>query len=131
MKGLLLSALVISSASCAFVNAGTDVSGEWIITQERDFRGDPGVPVECTFAQDRAQLTVRCGAAQKSNEMKGEIRGSTVTWGIEKTGIPPMTEDRLSLMYRAEIDEAGTHLKGVWRLTSSVLNEKGNFEGVR
>ena len=126
MKGLLLSLLVISSPSCVSVKAGSDVSGEWIITQERDFRGNAGVPVECALTQERTRLTVRCGG-----EMTGEVRDRIMTWGFEKTGIPPMIEDRLILTYHAELDEAGTAMRGVWRLTSSVLNEQGHFEAVR
>jgi hypothetical protein len=131
MKLLLLGWIVISSASCASVTAITDLSGKWLIKQDRDLRGNPGVAVECTFTQERATLTVRCGDAGNSAGMKGEIRDRIVTWGLEKTGIAPVTDDRLTLVYRAEIDEAGTKMNGVWRLTSSVLNEKGNFEAVR
>ena len=131
MKHLLLSLLVLSSAGCTSVNATADVSGNWVVKQERDFYGNAGVPNECTFTQQRSQLTVKCGTA--NTEMKGEVRGRTVTWGYEKMyeGIPPMTEDRLILTYRAESNETGTTLKGTWRLTSSVLEEKGHFEAQR
>ena len=70
-------------------------------------------------------LTVKCGTG---TEMKGTVRGRKVTWGFEKTGMPPMTEDRVVVTYTAEVSESGTELKGTWRLTSGVSDEKGNVE---
>jgi hypothetical protein len=107
------------------MSASSNVSGHWIFKADRDFRGNAAVPVECSLAQLRSELTVTCGTG---TEMKGKVSGRELTWGFEKSGIPPMTDDVVVLAYTAEINEAGTGLKGTWRLTSSVLDEKGEFE---
>ena len=39
-----------------------------------------------------------------------------------------MLEDRLILSYSGELNVSGTTVKGMWRLTSSVLDGKGTFE---
>lgn len=44
--------------------------------QDRDFRGNPGVPVECTFKQQRDEFTVTCGAS--GGAMKGRLSGRNV-----------------------------------------------------
>jgi hypothetical protein len=102
-----------------------DVSGRWNLKMDPDYRGNPGPWFECVFKQQGEQLTVKCGKA----EMKGQVHGRTVTWGFEKTGIPPALEDRVVATHTAELNESGTGLKGTWRLTSSVLNEKGAIQG--
>jgi hypothetical protein len=125
LKHPILVALVVASNTSI---TATDLSGQWTLRLDPDFRGNPGVPADCTFKQRGDDLTVKCGTG---GEMKGTVRGSKVTWGAEKTGIPPMTEDRLVLTFTADVNEAVTTLKGTWRLTSGVLDKKGDFEARR
>jgi hypothetical protein len=122
VKHFLLSLLFISSASCTSIDAAEDVSGPWILQMERDFRDNPGPPVECTFKQRRSQLTVKCGTGV---EMKGEVSGHKLTWGIETT----VDGDRLVLTYSGDLNTSGTKVKGIWRIKSSTLDKKGNFGG--
>jgi hypothetical protein len=95
---------------------------------QRDFRGNPGVPVDCAFRQRRAELAVKCGTGA---EMKGTVRGRDATWGFEKTGIPPLREDRMVVTFTGTLRAQGTGLGGTWHMTSSVLHEGGKFEAVR
>ena len=90
-----------------------------------DFKGNRGQQVDCSFKQQGADLTVKCGTGI---EMKGKVSGRKVTWGFEKRDIPPMTEDRMVLTLTAEANESGTELKGTWRATSGVMDKKGNVE---
>jgi hypothetical protein len=123
----------VAIAGTVSLPADTDMSGKWLVKQDRDFRGNPAVAVECTFRQKGTLLSVRCGpnAMKGSNEMKGEVHGRKITWGLEKTGIPPMLEDRLVLRYAAESNKSANALKGTWTLKSSVLDERGTFEATR
>jgi hypothetical protein len=122
MKRSLLGVLFFVSFGCYQTarSEPVEVSGRWVVQQDRDFRGNPGVPVECSFTQKRRDLSVACGHGP---EMKGSWRNATVSWGIEKA----VDEDRVVLLYTGELSDAGT-IKGSWRLTSSVLDEKGTFE---
>lgn len=125
MKHFILALLLIVPAGCTPVSAVADAAGRWTVTQDRDFKGNLGVPIECTVNQQHTDFAIRCGTGM---EMKGRIVGRHVTFGIQRTGIPPMVEDRLVLAYRGEIGESGTTMRGDWRLTSSVLDLKGTFE---
>ena len=87
MKYSILAVLAI--AGCTSITAADDISGQWTVKMERDPRGNPGRPVDCSFKQQGTELTVKCTAA---GEMKGTVRGRKVTWGFELTGIPPMTK---------------------------------------
>ena len=120
MQQFFLSLLVISSVSSTPADAAEDVSGPWILQMERDFRGDPGPPVECTFTQRRSQLTVKCGTGVAMN---GEIDGRKVTWGFETT----VDNDRIVVTYSGEFNTSATEVKGMWRIKSSVLDQTGNF----
>ena len=119
MKAFTLVVVLVASSLSIAVE---DVSGQWTLRMDPDFRGNPGPPVECTFKQKGTELTVKCGSGA---EMKGTVRGRTVTWGYEKTGIPPMTEDRLVVTHTTEINDSGTELKGTWRVTSGVMDKSG------
>jgi hypothetical protein len=90
-----------------------------------DFRGNQGPPVECSFKQQGTDLTVKCGTG---GEMKGKVSGRRVTWGFEKAANPPATDDRMVVTHTAEVNETGTELKGTWRLTSGLIDRKGNVE---
>ena len=126
LKRLVLGLIVASTSVTA-----ADLAGQWTLNMDRDFRGNPAVPVECTFERQRTDLTVKCGTANGIGEMKGEVRGRKVKWGLEMTGIPPVLEDRLVLTYSGELNDSETTVKGTWRLTSSVLDEKGTFEATK
>ena len=124
MKFVLFTLIATLCVGCA----PRDVSGTWILKTDRDFRGNPGVPVELIFAQRGRELTVSSG---KGRPLTGKISGSKITWGLEKTGIPPLVDDVLVLTYAGVIDTTGNEVNGTWRLSSSVLDEKGHFEGRR
>ena len=126
MKRFVIGLVLAGSTSAT----PTDLSGAWTLKMDRDFRGNPGAPVECTFRQQSTQLVVKCGTS-RAGELKGEVRRGKVTWGFEKTGLPPLFEDRLVLSYSGEMNVFGTRVKGTWRLTSSVLDETGTFEASR
>jgi hypothetical protein len=121
MNGFVLAALVVASTPAT----AADLSGQWTLRMGPDFRGNPGPPVDCSFKQERAVVTVKCGTGI---EMKGTVKGRKLTWGFEKTGTPPMLEDRVIVVYNADVNDSGTELKGTWRLTSGVLDKKGDFE---
>ena len=99
--------------------AAPNVSGRWILKMEPDFRGNPGIPVECIFKQREAALTVKCGTG---GEMKGEVRERELIWGFEKTGILPMLEDRVVVTYRAEVKDSASIkvIKGTVKRPASV-----------
>ena len=63
--------------------------------------------------------------------MKGKVSGSKARWGFTGPGAHPMPQDPLVVTYDANVNDSGASLKGTWRLTSSVVNEKGNFEAIR
>ena len=115
---------VVVLAGTIWLRADADLSGRWVVKQDRDYRGHPGVAVECSFTQKGTRLTVRCGSG---SEMLGEVRGRKVTWGFEKT----IEKDRVVLSYAAESNTAATSLEGTWTLKSSVLDERGTFEATR
>jgi len=125
MKRFVLSVLVAVSAGCYGTAAVEDVSGRWALKQDRDFWGNAGTAVECTFKQNGTDLTVQCGGG---TEMNGQWRRGRLSWGGVKTGAHPMPQDRIVLTYTAELSERGRTMTGTWKLTSSVLNEKGTFE---
>jgi hypothetical protein len=121
--------LLISSLACTSITAAADVSGQWVLKQDRDFRGNAAMPVDCTLTQQGSELTFKFN--QGRAEFKGQVRGRKVSWRYEMTGISPMTEDRLVLTYSGELNASGTKIDGTWRLISSVFDEKGNFVAER
>lgn len=123
MKRALPGVLVVVSFGCYQTarSEPVDVSGRWLVQQDRDFRGNAGVPTQCTFTQKRTELSVTCGSG---TEMKGGWRDAIVSWGVEST----VSDDRVVMFYSGELDDAGRTIKGTWKLTSSVLDEKGTFE---
>lgn len=106
----VLGVLVI--AGCTSSTAADNTTGQWTLSMDVDLRGNPSPPVDCTFEQKGSELTVKCGTGI---EMKGTIRGRVATWGFERTGVPPMTEDRMVVTHTADVNEAGNELKGTWR----------------
>ena len=66
---LLLLALLATGSSST--TAARDISGVWLIKQDRSFDGKPHGGVECTFKQLGVELSVTCGG-----EMKGNVRGA-------------------------------------------------------
>jgi hypothetical protein len=93
-----------------------------------DFKGGRSV-VECDLKQAGEAFTIKCGAT--GEEMQGTVSGAKATWSFSRTGVHPLPADRLVLTYTGAVSDAGASLKGTWRLTSSVVNEKGNFEARR
>lgn len=125
MNRALFCLVVISFAGCTSVGATpTDVSGQWILQMERDFRDNPGPPVECTFKQRRNQLAVKCGTGV---EMNGEISGRKLSWGFEIA----VDDDRVTVSYIGELNTSGTSLTGTWQLRSSTLDKTGSFNAHR
>ena len=118
-------ALLFTVSCTSLPAAPVDLSGQWTLTMEPDFKGGQQ-RVECVLQQQGEEFTIKCGAS--GEEMKGRVSGSSVTWSFSKTGVHPMPQDRLVLSCDASLRDAGTSLKGTWRLMSSVVNEKGNFE---
>jgi hypothetical protein len=127
MRRSILTLPLVVSLGCNPVGAAADLSGQWVVKQERDFRGNPGVPYECAFTQEGDELTVKCGTDPKAGNYKGHVRGRTMTWNIAKDFFDGVTDDRIVITYTADVDESGTRASGMWTLTSSILNEKGNF----
>ena len=119
---------LLFAVACSSLPAPADLSGQWTLTMDPDFKGRRTV-VECDLKQRREEFTIKCGAT--GQEMQGKVSGSQVTWGFTKSSVHPMPEDRLVLTYAADVKDSGASLKGTWRLTSSVVNEKGNFEAKR
>jgi hypothetical protein len=129
MPRYMLTLPLFVSLGCYSIAAPSDVSGQWIIKQERDFRGNDVAPYECTFKQSGRGLTVKCGKDPKTIEYKGYVRDRSMTWRFETDwSDEDGTKDRIAISYTADIDESGTTAKGIWRLTSSVLDERGKFE---
>jgi len=62
MKTAVVYGLIVLSAASA---GEGDLSGRWVISQDRDFRGNRATPGECTFTQRREALTVRCSAPDR------------------------------------------------------------------
>ena len=126
--GTLLLALLLAAACTSRAAAPADLSGQWTLTMDPDFKGGRTV-VECDLKQQGDEFTIKCGAT--GQEMKGKVSGSKVTWGFTGSGAHPMPQDRIVLTYSADANDAGAVLTGTWRLTSSVVNEKGRFEATR
>lgn len=70
MKHLILLALVVASTASIVTRA--DLSGQWTLRMDPDFTSNQGPPVDCTFMQQGADLTVKCGTG---SEMKGKVHG--------------------------------------------------------
>src|SRR5690349_7187021 len=98
MKSLVLFGLTFLSGA---VTSQHDISGRWIVSQDRDFRGNHGKPADCAFTQQHETLTVRCSAA---GQMTGQVNGTRVTWGVEMNDISPDTRDQLTLTYSGALN---------------------------
>jgi len=105
--------------------APADLSGQWTLTMDPDFKGSRSV-VECDLQQQGEEFTIKCGAT--GLEMKGKVTGSKATWSFAGSGAYPMPQDRVVLTYTGDVDDSGASLTGTWRVTSSVVNESGRFE---
>jgi hypothetical protein len=106
--------------------ATQDLSGQWSFTVERDpALGISGAAVECAMRQRRSELTLKC--EKRSDEIRGELRGRTVLFRLEKTGIPPMVKDVVVATHTGELNESGTRITGVLTIVSSVLDVKLKF----
>ena len=127
MKTAFLVSLVLLSTTSMNERG---VSGQWVVSQDRDFRGNRGKPTECTFQQQHDALAVRCTAA---GAMTGEVHGTQVTWGADRTDIPPIVKDHLFLKYSGELNGSRDTIKGKWSLKSQVsgIDERGTFEAKR
>jgi hypothetical protein len=127
MKVAVLVGLILLSAAS---RSQRDLSGRWVVSQDRDFRGNRGKPADCTFTQQRVALTVRCNAA---GAMTGEVHGAQVTWSVDMTDIRPVARDHVILTYAGRLNEAKDIIDGTWSLRSrlSGLDERGTFEAKR
>ena len=90
-----------------------------------DFKGNRGQQVDCSFKQQGADLTVKCGTGI---EMKGKVSGRKVTWGFEKRDISRLTEDRHGSYAHRRGERVGYGVERDWRATSGVMDKKGNVE---
>jgi hypothetical protein len=127
MKTAVLFGIVLLSAS---PSNQQNISGRWVVTQDRDFRGNRGRPADCAFTQRRQALTVRCSAA---GQMTGQVNGTHVTWSIDMTDIPPVVKDHVILTYSGALNGAGDTIEGSWTLRSrqSEIDERGTFQARR
>jgi hypothetical protein len=127
MKVAVLVGLVLLSA-CS--RSPRDLSGQWVVSQDRDVRGNLGKPADCTFAQQLDTLTVRCSAA---GVMTGQVHGMQVTWSVDMTNIPPIRRDHVILAYSGSVNGATDTIDGTWSIRSrlSGLDERGTFEAKR
>lgn len=107
-----------------------DLSGQWLVTQDRDFRGNRGKPADCAFTQRHEALTVRCGAA---GQITGHVHGTQVSWSVDMTNIPPDVSDHLILTYSGALNGAKDTIAGKWTLKSRPpgVDESGTFEAKR
>ena len=107
-----------------------DLSGQWVVTQDRDFRGNRGKPADCAFTQRQETLTVRCSAA---GQMTGHVHGTQVAWSVDMTNVPPDVRDHVILTYSGALNGRRDTIAGKWTLKSRLSNidESGAFEAKR
>jgi hypothetical protein len=127
MKAAILFGLIVLSGTSV---SQRDLSGRWVVIQDRDFSGNRGTPAECTFTQQRDVLSVRCSAA---GHLTGQVKGSQVAWSADMTNIPPVLTDHVILTYSGEVSRSSDTITGTWALKSrrSGLDEYGTFEATR
>jgi hypothetical protein len=109
-------------AACAGEGA-TDLSGEWTLTMDPDFRGQRAVTT-CMLKQHGNTLTVRCGAG---SVMNGSVKDQKVEWGFS----PPAGEQYPAARWFGELDREATSLTGTWRLTLAGGDTEGKFSATR
>jgi hypothetical protein len=128
MKYVIFALMLVVTAGCVSMAAPRDISGQWFLKLARDPEmGNDGVPSECTVRQRGMDLVVRCGTSR--DEFRGELQGRKVVLRVEKTGIPPVTADRMVVTLTGEMNEFDTSIKGVFTIVSSVIDHKKvNFE---
>jgi hypothetical protein len=112
----LLVALVIAG--------GTNLSGNWSLTMNPDFKGNPNVISECIFRHSGTKLSVRCGTG---SEVTGSVNGRTVTSGIR----PKNGEKYPAATMTGTLNDAGTTIEGTWHLSISGGDKHGAFSAVK
>jgi hypothetical protein len=127
MKTALLCGLILVSATSTNQH---DISGRWVVSQDRDFRWNRGKPADCAFTQRHEALTVRCSAAGR---MTGQVHGMSVTWSVDVTDLPPNARDHLTLTYSGALNGRRDTIAGNWTLKSQLsgVDESGTFEAKR
>jgi hypothetical protein len=112
MKAAVLVGLLLLSATSV---SQRDISGRWVVSQDRDFRGNRGKPADCAFTHQHDALTVRCSAA---GAMTGQVHGTQVTWSVDMTNIPPVVNDHVILTHSGALNGARDTIDGKWSLRS-------------
>jgi hypothetical protein len=115
MKIWLLRVLVVPMLSVKGMTAG-EVTGAWKLELDPDFSGYPAIH-DCTFKQEGHTLAIDCGG----QKMSGEVKGRVVKFQ-HKTG----AQNEATAAYDGSLDENGTTITGVWRLTPE--NRDGRFK---
>lgn len=121
--------MIAQTVLVALVSAGASLSGNWSLTTDRDFKDNRNVLSECVFRQNGTQLTVRCrtGSPEFGSELTGSVNGRTVTWALE----PKNGEKYPAATWTGTLNEAGTRIKGTWRLSVIGGDKQGSFTAVK
>ena len=120
MTTLLVALVAIGSLAAA------DVTGRWTFDMT-DFSGHPRT-FDCTFRQEGTKLTGECGGESERVRITGTVKESKVDFQ-HQTG----RNNEITAHYSGELNEAGTTLKGKWRVMNpdSGKEMSADFTAVR
>jgi hypothetical protein len=93
----------------ALAGTATDISGDWTLTMDPDFKGNRAV-VECRFRQDGYRLLVQCGGGA---ELAGTVKAGRVAWGAA----PPTGERYPTAAWTGTVHQSGASIQGTWHLS--------------
>jgi hypothetical protein len=117
--------LILYTLLTAFITAGAaNLSGDWSLTMNPDFKDNPNVVSQCVFRQSGTDLTVRCGTG---SELAGSVKGRTVTWGFS----PKNGEKYPAATMTGTVNEPGNRIKGTWHVSINGGDKHGAFSAVK
>jgi len=118
----------ISTTAIAFMLAlapsmalAPNLSGQWTITMNPDFKGRVSEE-KCAIKQQGQHLSVRFG--RNGAEMVGAVKDDHADWHWQ--------DDKSQVTFTARLGQIGTTMKGTWRLRFSDGTElEGKFSATR
>jgi hypothetical protein len=100
-----------------------DLSGEWTLTMDPDFRGNPATS-DCSIKQTDHNLSVRCRGGA---EMLGTVKQDEVTWGFSA----PPGEKHPSATWIGAVGPSRDAIEGTWHLSIVGGDLDGKFSATK
>jgi hypothetical protein len=101
----------------------SDLSGEWTLTMDRDFRGNRAVS-DCQIKQHDDKLSVRCSGAA---EMAGTVKDGRVVWGFSA----PAGEKYPAATWTGTVAPSRNAIDGTWHLSIVGGDLDGKFSATK